>query len=96
MARTKTSVSLDFIMTLRFTEVSSAFTAWKIILVSASSCVRCKLIVTSCALLDVKDITLVLSVRPPARIIPHSGCSDNHVVPCFLCNHIRNQSKILC
>ena len=86
MARTRTSVSLDLIMTVPFTEFSlkdkSAFTAWKIILVSASSCVHCKF-VTSCAPLDVKDITLLPLLRPPARIISHSGCSDNHVVPCF-------------
>ena len=64
MARTRTSVSLDLIMTLSFTEVSlkdkSALTAWKIILVSASSYVHCKF-VTSCAPLDVKDITLAPS-----------------------------------
>ena len=52
--------------------------------------------VTSCAPLDIKDITFVPSLRPPARIIPHSGCSDKHVVPCFLCNHVRNKSKIPC
>ena len=64
MARTRTSVSLDLIMTLLFTKFSqkdkSAFAAWKIILVSASSCVHCKF-VTSCAPLDVEDITLVPS-----------------------------------
>ena len=86
MARTRTSVSLDLIMSLPFTVFSlkdkSAFTAWKIILVSASSCVHCKF-ATSCAPFDVKDITLVPSLRPPAGIISHSGCSDNHVVLCF-------------
>ena len=86
MARARTSVSLDLIMTLPFAEFSlrdkSAFTGWKIILVSASSYVHCKF-VTSCVPLDVKDITLVPSLRPPARIIPHSGCSDNHVAPYF-------------
>ena len=79
-------MTLDLIVTLPFTEFSlkdkSAFTAWKIILVSASSCVHCKS-VTSCAPLHVKDITLEPSLRYPARIIPQSGCSDNHVVPCF-------------
>ena len=79
-------MSLVLIMTLPFIEFSlkdkSAFTAWKIILVSASSYVHCKF-VTSCASLDVKDITLVPSLRPPARIISHSGCSDNHFVPCL-------------
>ena len=60
MARSRTSVSLKLIMTLPFTEFSlkdkSALTAWKIIFVTASSCVHCKF-VTSCAPFDVNDIT---------------------------------------
>ena len=79
-------MSLDLTMTLPFTEFSlkdkPAFTAWKIILVLASSCVHCKF-ATSCAPLDAKDNTLVPSLRIPARIIPHSGCSDNDVVHAF-------------
>ena len=70
MTRTRTSVSLDLIMTLPFTEFSlkdkPAFTAWKIILVSASSCVHCKF-VTSCAPLDATDITLVTSFEASCK-----------------------------
>ena len=84
MARTRTSVSLDLIMTLPFTEFfvknKSVFTAWKIILVPASSCVHCKF-VTSCTPLDVEDITLVPSLRPPEKIVPHSH-KKSVKIPC--------------
>ena len=75
-------------MTPPFTEFSlkdkSAFTAWKIVLVSASSFVHCKS-VTSCASLDVEDITLVPSLRPLQELFHIQDVQITMLFHAFLC-----------